>query len=427
MDIDRGLLGAIVREGLGGFYDNGLTVEMIDGAATVAFRYVDNYFREFGKIPSHEVVYQETGVDVFTVPKEPLAFWAKEIKRRHLYDNMRLGLADALDKLEKRDSEAALADIESLVFKLRNSVPALQKTVSIFSNPDEIFEDYERSKMGVTGVPLPWPTGNALTSGWQPEDLVVIAARMGVGKTFLLLIIAKWAWESQKRVLLASTEMSRKSLRKRVAALTTKTSYGRLRHGNLTSMEEELFKKRLGMLSDDKNFLMMGDGFSVTLESIEAAIIEFKPDLVCIDGIYLLKSSNAKGKDKFSRVGEIFDMTKDMAKRNKVPVVVTSQLNRENKNKFGSQKVSFDMDRLAFSDNIGMVADCVFFLKQTKEMRDAREMEIQPGKLREGDSMKNILINWNFEAQDFTEKNVNVQDEVEKAVAKIEIPEDAAF
>lgn len=401
MDIDLGFMAALVREGFAEAQDFGIKPEMLDGVAVQGYEWVEDYYRSYRKLPSPDVLLDQCGIDVRGAIVEPMLFWCKQIRERYLYVKMKDSLSSVVDLLSRRESSKALEEMDKFFSGLRSAAPDSNRVKSIFADSSDLERDYERSKMGVTGVPTPWPTLNLLTQGWQPEDLVVIGARMGQGKTWLLIHMAKWAWEQGNRVLFVSTEMSRMANRKRISAVVTKTSYGRLRRGNLTSMEETEFFTKVRGLEADNNFLTMGDGMSVTLESIESAVIETKPKLLCIDGVYLLRSAKIKGsKQKHERIAELFDLLKDMAKRLKVPIIVTTQLNRDKAG--GGSK--FGTDRLAFSDNIGMVADYVFFMKQTQTMRQAKEMEIQPGKVRESEMIKPILINWIFETQDFTEK-----------------------
>lgn len=406
MDIDRGLLKSILKEGMTPFYNEGVRDDMISGSAIVAYRFIEAHWREYRKVPDTTTVLKETGVDLFQGPDEPVKFWSKEIKKRHLYNSIKDGLNTVMDSMEKRDSEDALKRLETIIFSIRENTPIVSRPVSLFANPDMIMEAYERAKTGITGVPCPFPSLNHISRGWQPEDLCVIAARPGVGKTYMLILLAKWAWAQGKKVLIASTEMSNISMSNRTISLVTKTAYGKIKHGTLTTMEEEQLRSSLQELKVDKRFLIMGGGFDVNLETIESSIIEEKPDLVCIDGIYLMKSSQIKSKSRFDRIAEIIELTKAMAKRNKVPVIITTQMNRAPKDSGGSKA---NLDRLAFSDNMGMIADYVFFINQTSEQREQRVLELQPVKIREAEFIDNIEIHWDFETQNFDETTESIK------------------
>jgi replicative DNA helicase len=225
--------------------------------------------------------------------------------------------------------------------------------------------------------------------------------------TFYLLMLCQSAWKAGHRVLFVTTEMSQSSIELRniflAKYLPPAISYGRLKRGMIsntvakwiaTQIERE---KKAGAF---ERYKLMGDGFDVHLESIESKIAEFKPNLVAIDGTYLLKCKAIKETDKFRRISEIFDRIKGIGKRHDVAFIVTTQLNRPPKQ---AKNQKADIDRIAFSDNVGMVSDYVFFLSQDDDMRSARKMDIECGKLREGEDYSPVHLNWNFEKHDFSE------------------------
>lgn len=424
MDIDLGLLGAVCREGMSEFLNESVTVEMLDGSAVVAFKYIENHWKNYRDVPTIDTVYKETGLNFHTVPVEPMKFWSDQIKKRHLYETIKAGLEPIMTFMEEVEPHKVVSEMESLLFKIRSEVAISNRPEPMFANPEAMFEDYEQSKLGITGVPTPWPTLNKITRGWQPADFALIAARPSQGKTWVLLIMAIWAWENGKKVLLGSTEMSHQALRRRAAALFCRLSYSKIRDGTLTADEEAMFREKISSLKDDKRFIILGDGFDVTLNSLEAAIIEEEPDLVGADGAYLFKGSSQRRDSRHESIADVFNGFKQIAKRNKVPIIGTTQMNRPDKQKTGAP----DLSRMAFSDNAGMVADWVFFLKQTKEMKQNREMELQPGKMREADFSGNIRINFDFGVQNFTEVEDTSEDEpLNKAIGvldNMEFPSD---
>lgn len=402
MDIDRGLIKAILNDGMSAFHDAGLKLDMIlDDQAGGAFEYIDKFYKTHGKVPDPITLRDNTGYSTDDLPQEPFKFWATEVQRRYIYNFLKSELQKPIQALSDKDSEKARDEIRSLALQLdKMQFDSAQRPELFFANQKEIFDDYHKSVLGVTGVPTPWTSMNYITKGWQPEDFIVVAARPGIGKTFFLLLIVKEVIDTH-RVLIGSTEMSKTALKRRMAALATKKSYSRLRHGNFTSAEFEAFKNDLSKFEDNNNIWIMGDSFALSPESLENAIIEIKPDLVCVDGVYLMKM--AKGfRQKSERISEILDAIKDIAKRRKVPIICTSQMNRSG-GKGGKKDDDFSLERLAFSDNAGMVADYVFFLGRSDDDIMQKRLQIKIGKTRDSDYAKDITINWDFNAQEFSE------------------------
>lgn len=403
MDIDRGLVKALLREGLVEFHEQDISPDMLEASGREAFTFVDAYWRKHGKMPSLQLIEDQTAIVFHDVPYEPVTFWAEEIRKRHLYAAMQEVMAGVMDKLEAADPKSALDRFRDGFFTLERLFQHSAGVERVFDDVDDIMDEYEQSKLGITGIPTPYPALNEVTQGWQPEDLIIVAGRPGLGKTSLALICGIHAWEHGRKVMIISTEMSRRAIRRRCASFMTKTSYGKLKRGKLTTIEEERFASSLQKLKGDERMIMMGKKMKVTLESIEAQAMIHKPDMLIIDGFYLIRSARVNAKMKSDRIGEILDLTKEMAKELGIPVILTTQMNRGNEKSKGKP----DLDRLAFSDNMGMIADYVFFLDRNAKMRDEREMRITPVKIREGEFIGSIISTWDFEKCEFHQRRID--------------------
>jgi len=125
-------------------------------------------------------------------------------------------------------------------------------------------------------------------------------------------------------------------------------------------------------------------------------VMDEKPDLVLVDGAYLLK---VPGITRTERASNVFDELKRLAKRSKAAVVATMQFNREVK---VNQAKTVQADSIAMTDVAGWNADLIFGLIQTEEMKKNRRMAFKPLKVREGES-EEIECNWDFERMDFSE------------------------
>lgn len=408
MDIDRGLALAVLLNGIEAFHSSDVTIDMMEGGGKEALGFMDRHWRAHGALPSRESVSSEVNVDFRDVPVEPVKFWAEEIKKRFLYNALRESLDPMLAKMEKYDSYGALEVLSEQFFRLQGLLKSKAGVEPVFGDVDSILEEHDRASLGITGVPTPYPALNDLTQGWQPEDLTVIAGRPGVGKTMLLLLFALHPWRARgDKVMIVSTEMSQKALRRRCAALVTKTPYGKIKRGKLASYERQAFAAALNPLRDDTNLIMMGKHMRVDLESVHAQALIHKPSSLWIDGFYLMKSSRLKGfMKKSDRVAEMLDMTKEMAKELGIPVGISTQMNRAPSDR-PSAKAKPDLDRLAFSDNMGMIADYVFFLDRSQKDRESNEMRITPVKIREGEFIGSIVSAWDFDKGDFSQRRVD--------------------
>lgn len=217
--------------------------------------------------------------------------------------------------------------------------------------------------------------------------------------TWISLMIAECAWLQKKKVLYVTTEMSKEKIYLRFLAYHLKLPYGKLRNGKLHEYAygnyEAKLMEGLNHLSNQDNFYIVGGNFDFRVESLASAIDEVKPDLVVIDGIYLIK---VPGKDRFERAANTFDETKRLCTHKKIPIVVTSQFNREVKS---NQSNTAKAESIALSDAAVWHSSYILGMVQTDENRIEKRMQMKQLKVRDG-SGEDFELNWDFETMTFT-------------------------
>jgi replicative DNA helicase len=224
--------------------------------------------------------------------------------------------------------------------------------------------------------------------------------------SWMLLIIAYHAMMEKKKVLLVCTEMSRKAVARRFFSVSTRMSYGHVRHGKLSFTQEPLFKRRIAeMMSGElKDYIkIVGDGFDFSVDALEAAVIEEDPDMVLIDGAYLLKVKGVKANDRFAQVSSLADELKKMAKKYKKPIIASVQLNRKAAGDSSKEKIEVGLQHLGLSDNLGWVSDYVFLLTQDTDDKQSKVIRLKSAKTRDSDNPGDIPLRWDFESMCFDE------------------------
>ena len=209
--------------------------------------------------------------------------------------------------------------------------------------------------------------------------------------------IAHHAWKEQgKNVLFVTTEMSKVKIYQRWASLNWKLPYNHLRKGELPIFQEEVMRKGIGELREEKGLNIVGGDFDFTFDGLEAAIDECEPDLVVIDGLYLMRSG---GDGRTEKAANTFDATKRLSKRLHLPFVTSTQFNREVKSNKAS---SMSAEKIALSDAAGWNADLIYGMAQTEDMKRDKRLIIKPLKFREGTS-EDIECWWDFDTMTFDE------------------------
>jgi KaiC/GvpD/RAD55 family RecA-like ATPase len=396
MDFELGLIGSICRDGWEKFIEFNIDVKYFNPELRKALFFIESHFNKYRVTPSIDVVCSFLNSQIFITPDEPMDFWISALKNKRLLDLQQ----EFLQKNLQPNIEVFKETVAQAMIEIQELESSTVPSRSLVSKEDAIQYFIDTwDKEGI--LELPWPQLNDKSGGWRPSELIALAARPGAGKTMVLLLICHHIWRTQgKRVLVVGTEMSRASMQIRAAFFSGAfDKYGEVRRGMISNVHANFIADKIRELEEwgGDRWQIIGDGFDVTLEAVESKILTFKPHMLAIDGVYLLKSTQIKERDRYKAVAEMFDRLKALAKKYGITIMVTSQLNRS---KDKDDKV--DLDRLAFSSNIGMVADHVFVLSKESN-KGSSFMRFNTLKLREGDDYSDVLINWDFSRGDFTE------------------------
>ena len=235
--------------------------------------------------------------------------------------------------LEGTDDPDTLIDLaQSQVFDI-----AEQKVQSGFTNIREIvkssfgtIDDLLDRGQRVTGIETGFEDLDSMTSGLQPGELVVVAARPSLGKTALALNIAAHASiKHHKTVGLFSLEMSKESLVIRLLCAESETDSHRLRSGFSNREDWNKLTRALGRLGDAP--LLIEDTPALSIMQIRAKARRLKMekvlDLMIVDYLQLV-SGQGRFENRTQEVSYISRGLKSIAKELKVPVLALSQLSR---------------------------------------------------------------------------------------------------
>jgi len=399
MDLDLIFVASILKGGQDAVRDalEKVPEDLLQGEGLTAYKFVREYVRDYKAIPDPGMVHGKTNVKLPDPPPAPPLFFIDEILNRQLHGELGKYLKEIIGHYEARDPKQAYQAYEEGLRELRKLDTGQAKTIALPSLAPEFLDYYDRLKAGETGILTPWPTINEATLGFWPEDFVLFVARLGVGKTWTLVLLANYAWHvCKKKVLFATTEMSRIKILQRWVAVHYRLAYNDLRRGRLDAFAEKKMRDGLEAIQDAEGLDIIGGDFDFRIESLEAAIEYAEPDILFVDGAYLLRTS---GDGRFEKAANSFDELKRVAKRNGIPVVSSTQFNRQVK----QDKVnSASVEKIAMSDAAGWNADLIYALLQSEDMKKDRRMLFKPMKFREG-SGEEVETWWDFEVMNFDE------------------------
>jgi replicative DNA helicase len=228
----------------------------------------------------------------------------------------------------------------------------------------ERIEALQRGGKTVTGVPTGFADLDELTSGFQPADLVVIAARPSMGKTALTLNIAQHAAiEAQVPIAFFSLEMSKESLVQRMLTSEARVDAQRLRKGMLRDDDFPRLARAAGILSSAPVYI--DDTPGITMLEMRSKARRLKADadlgLIVVDYLQLMQGP-ADSESRQQEVSTISRGLKSLAKELSVPVVALSQLSRAPEQRAGEDKGRPQLSDLRESGAIEQDSDVILFI-----------------------------------------------------------------
>ncbi|WBX70239.1 replicative DNA helicase [Tenacibaculum retecalamus] len=217
-------------------------------------------------------------------------------------------------------------------------------------------------KEGMSGLATGFTKLDALTSGWQPSDLIIIAARPGMGKTAFVISMAKnMAIDFNHAVAVFSLEMSSVQLITRMISSETGLTSEKLRKGNLEPHEWEQLNVKVKRLSDAPIFIDDTPALSIFDLRAKARRLVSQHDvkIIVIDYLQLMTAGGAGG-NREQEISTISRNLKALAKELSIPVIALSQLSRAVETRGGSKRPL--LSDLRESGAIEQDADIVSFI-----------------------------------------------------------------
>ena len=336
---------------------------------------------------------------------------ADKYQLRMLINASRANIDDATEGAE--DTSILLDAAEQRLFDIRNTNQSsgLEKISSVilqtFNRLDDLNRDADSSTRAI-------PTGigdlDRMITGLNRSDLIILAARPGMGKTSFALNIARnVACKSKKTVAFFSLEMPKEQLASRLLSSEALVGGTKMRTGKLSDEEWQRLIPASDVLKNSE--LYLDDTSTITITEMKSRLRRLKQvDLVIIDYLQLMTS----GRRIENRVQEVSAITRNlkiMAKELNVPVITLSQLSRASEQRSGDHRPQ--LSDLRESGSIEQDADIVLFLyregyydKDGGENSPAPQADMNSGecivaKNRHGET-NTVKLHWQGEFMRFT-------------------------
>ena len=189
------------------------------------------------------------------------------------------------------------------------------------------YEEIAANPGALRGIPTGFPSLDRLTSGLQGGQLITLAGEPKAGKSSMALAMASHAHDQGYVPLLFSFEMSNEEQYTRHDALRAHINLTALLHGKITDKEKRRLRELMEEMQDLPPFILSESaGAATTVSSIAAQIERHEPDVVFIDGVYLMMDEQGEKAGSPQALTNITRSLKRLAQRRDVPIVDTTQV-----------------------------------------------------------------------------------------------------
>lgn len=347
------------------------------------WRWLERYTTKWKRTPS-KVTFKAKFPEFQIKAVDDVEHFIEEVKREHARYLLSETIDDTITLLESDDIEEAVKLLHGAAINLQvelqgDAVGELDLIEDWSVLYDEVKRRMDkRGETGLAGVPTGFPTLDDLTGGPQAGDFWVIAARLGVGKTWTLIRMGAAALFSNHHLQYDALEQTSVQVGMRFHTfISSKHGKQVFRALDLTKGENidllsyrkwlANLKKRVGSrikIADQR-------GGRITPMTIAAQIERNKPDVLFLDYLTLVE-----GEKDWQAVAKLSNEIKSLAQRYAVPIVAAAQINRT-----GEGKEPPRANHIAIADAIGQDADCVVTMMKPSQ----HVMKFRLAKFRNGE------------------------------------------
>lgn len=301
-----------------------------------------------------------------------VGYGVEEVEKTHLRYTLTGALRDATNHLVEDDPLEALSFLHSTLTGIDQGGTSREAYADALRDYNPFLEEAQRrieasQTLGYSGVTFGFPTLNDRTGGMHPGDLIIWAARLGQGKTWMLCKVASEAIMTGKKVVFVSLEQPRSQIVFRIHTLLSKELGYSLRHRDLmqgVNMTMEDYRSFLVDLPDalpSSSRLHISDPTRgrATPYTLASLIERHDPDVLIVDYLTLMKTES----DDWQGVARLSKETKLVGSQYGVPILAAAQINREGDT--GRKPPS--AKHLAQGDSIGQDADLIVTHKKDSE------------------------------------------------------------
>ena len=378
--------------------NNDITVEFFDPPYDTYFNFINNHYLKYGNVPDKETFISKFSEFQLVEVTESDNALVDILFEEHLYNKMEAVINIVANKATENSNDA----VEYLKAQLPSlNVRTHRSYTNIIKQADERLKEVEDKQNSEKSwfIPTGFPELDNVVNGWsRGEEYVVIFARTGQGKSWVLVKAATHAWEIGYNVGYISPEMSPNRIGYRFD-----TNYSHFSNSELLTgrVDIQQYKDYITSLKQKENNFAVATPADfdkrITVSKLRNFVKDNNLDMLCIDGITYMTDERATNRDnKSTTLTNISEDLMLLSVELKIPILVVVQSNREGA-KSDEERGTPDLENIRDSDGISHNATKVISLRQ---VGPGLEMGIK--KNRDGSTNVRLVYTWDIDTGIYT-------------------------
>lgn len=363
-----------------------------------AFVWILDYWRRFSKVPGSAIFSAEFPEYRLVEPQEPMEAYLAEVRKRRRFTLIYGAVAESILALEQEDTDIAVGILRSGLLQADVEVAELRDVdiTKTWVTRLETYADWKNNSGKIRGIPTGFPTFDAVLGGYQAGQLITYLGEPKSGKSTLLLRTAIEAHAQGHTPLFIGFEMTNDEQTARHDSMISGVNYARIISGRTSVEEDQRLHDALQGMADMHPFVLSSDPSGTTVSGIAAKIETYSPDIVFIDGVYLMKDEDG-GRDDREKLTNLTRSLKRLATRIDRPVVIATQALSWKVNKAKGLEAS----SIGYSSSFAQDSDAIIGIESLEDPSEPRrKLKIVSAR---NAPYREILASWDWETGKFSE------------------------
>ena len=394
---------AIADRDITEFQSKGVQSKHFGGHYADAWQWLVDHTTTHGSVPTErQFALAHADVGIEDTDGETVSGLTDELFNQYALEAIAEGTEEASKALNADNADEARKALQEALERSLVSANVLRDTDLVQSWQDRytLYQTRQADDRKYYGIHTGFPTLTELTGGWTQPQFILFVGEPKRGKSMYSLVSARAAnEESHKKVLYISFEMGVDEIARRYDALNTNIAVNALNAGNVTTRELDHIRKQLKLRQNLEPFLISEDQHRLTtLSAVRAKIIEHEPDLVFIDGMYMMQAESKRQLDERETLTQITRGSKHLAQEFEIPIVGTTQVLP---GKVGNKARKIEAQAIGYTSSFIQDADLILGCELDQDAPNRSIIRIVEGRNVPKDY--EIKVKWDWEHMLFSE------------------------